>query len=75
MKANNNREGERSVKNLNNIKRQTFSKDNKKVSSSSNTTPIRISSNLYELLREKAFYERTTIRKVADGILDEALNG
>ena len=50
-------------------------KDNKKVSSSSNTTPIRISSNLYELLREKAFYERTTIRKVADGILDEALNG
>ena len=59
---------------MNNIKRQTFSKDNKKVSSSSNTTPIRIS-NLYELLREKAFYERTTIRKVADGILDEALNG
>lgn len=38
------------------------------------TTAIRISTDLYELLREKAFYNRTTIRQIADDILGEALN-
>ncbi len=38
------------------------------------TTAIRISSDLYELLREKAVYNRTTIRQIADDILEEALN-
>ena len=44
--------------------------DNKK---RSETTAIRISSELYELLREKAFYDRSTIRQVADDILKVAL--
>jgi len=64
-----------SVKNLDKQGKQVFSNRTKRNSRNSNTTPIRISSDLYELLREKAFYDRTTIRKVADGILDEALNG
>lgn len=62
--------------NVNHIdKRNRKHKKETKDTNQSGTTAIRISSNLYELLREKAFYERTTIRKVADDILDEALNG
>lgn len=51
----------------------TLTKDARN-NSQSKTTAIRISTDLYELLREKAFYDRTTIRQVADDILDESLN-
>lgn len=40
----------------------------------SETVPIRVSKEIYELLREKAFYERTTIREIADEIIYEYLN-
>lgn len=45
--------------------------DNK---SHSGTTAIRISTDNYELLRQIAFYNRTTIREIADDILRKALN-
>ena len=55
--------------NVNHIdKRNRKYKKETKDTNQSGTTAIRISSNLYELLREKAFYERTTIRKVSDDI-------
>lgn len=39
----------------------------------SDTTAIRISTEIYESLRKKAFFDRTTIRQVADDILEEHL--
>lgn len=63
------------VKKIDRQGKRAFTDKDKKKSKYSGTTPIRISSDLYELLREKAFYDRTTIRKVADAILDDALNG
>jgi len=69
------KEIEMNVKNIDKQEKQTLTDRDKQRSRNSDTTPIRISSDLYELLREKAFYDRTTIRKVADVILDEALNG
>lgn len=63
------------VKNIDKKKREfTLAKETRN-NSQSETTAIRISSDLYELLREKAFFDRTTIRQVADDILDEAFNG
>lgn len=41
----------------------------------SDTTAIRVSTEVYESLRRKAFFERTTIRKIADDILEEYLCG
>ena len=37
------------------------------------TTVIRISHKNYELLRQKAYYTRSTIRQIADDILEEEL--
>ena len=37
------------------------------------TTAIRISTDIYESLRKKAFFDRTTIRQVADDILKQHL--
>ena len=63
-----------SVKDVNEKKRKHILDKEKRNNSQSETTAIRISSDLYELLREKAFFDRTTIRQVADDILDQALN-
>lgn len=49
-------------------KNQVYRKDNLE------TTVIRISNKNYESLRKKAFYNRTTIRKIADEILEEELS-
>ncbi len=38
------------------------------------TTAIRVSSDVYELLRSRAFHERTTIREIADEILTKELD-
>lgn len=40
---------------------------------SNKTTVIRISNENYECLRKVAFHERTTIRKIADEILETKL--
>lgn len=37
------------------------------------TTVIRISNQNYEYLRQEAFDKRTTIRQIADGILEDEL--
>lgn len=49
-------------------KNQVYRKDNLE------TTVIRISNKNYESLRKKDFYNRTTIRKIADEILEEELS-
>lgn len=59
------------MKDRNEGKKENKSRKNTELSG---TTAIRISTDLYELLREKAFYNRTTIRQIADDILGEALN-
>lgn len=47
--------------------------DSKENGSSHDTTVIRISNKNYEWLRQVAFNERSTIRKVADEILENEL--
>lgn len=61
------------LKSVKNQKEEPVFNENGKNKKRSDTTAIRISSELYELLREKAFYERSTIRQVADDILELAL--
>lgn len=47
--------------------------DSKKQADAHETTVIRISNKNYEWLRQVAFNERSTIRKVADAILENEL--
>ncbi|MEY8291701.1 hypothetical protein AAK882_03490 [Carnobacteriaceae bacterium 52-44] len=61
------------LKSVKNQKEELVLNEDGKNKKRSDTTAIRISSELYELLREKAFYERSTIRQVADDILELAL--
>lgn len=60
-------------KSVKNQDKELVFNENEKNKEGANTKAIRISSELYELLREKAFYERSTIRQVADDILELAL--
>lgn len=40
----------------------------------SNTTAVRISTEYYEILRQKAFNEKTSVRQLVDEILAEKLD-